>query len=179
MYSDQLFKLYSTNIIPTTNLQLAPLKLRSQLSFHLLKTQISDTLNMNKRGDSFKKSETIRGEMASSMLQIDQTTSYPPDHRYYPTRKSLSTNFPTSPDQPTLGEGILHFTHSHPLSQLTQPDPFTCSGCKEYGAGKRFSCQECDFQLHDFCALSPPVLKTHPLHPQHQLVFHAKPKAGT
>ncbi|KAL2529792.1 Cysteine/Histidine-rich C1 domain family protein [Forsythia ovata] len=90
--------------------------------------------------------------------------------------KNSQIEFPTSP-QPTIGEEITHYTHSkHPLIKVNLPELFTCTGCKEYGSGKRFACQQCDFQLHEFCALSPPQLQNHPLHGQHQLVFHAKPK---
>ncbi|KAL3845932.1 hypothetical protein ACJIZ3_003335 [Penstemon smallii] len=86
--------------------------------------------------------------------------------------------FPTSP-QPAFGEEITHYSHSkHPLTEVTISELFRCSGCKEYGAGKRFACQQCDFQLHEFCAVSPPLLQSHPLHGQHQLVFHSKPKPG-
>ncbi|PIM97169.1 Diacylglycerol kinase [Handroanthus impetiginosus] len=85
--------------------------------------------------------------------------------------------FPTSPQPAAVGEEITHYSHSkHPLTEVTLNELFTCSGCKEYGAGKRFSCQECEFQLHEFCAFAPPLLKNHQLHGQHQLVFHSKPK---
>ncbi|XP_022878998.1 uncharacterized protein LOC111396739 [Olea europaea var. sylvestris] len=90
--------------------------------------------------------------------------------------KNSQIGFPTSP-QPEIVEEITHYTHSkHPLIKVDSPELFTCAGCKEYGAGKRFSCQQCDFQLHDFCTSSPPVLENHPLHGQHQLVFNSKPK---
>ncbi|GLT35313.1 hypothetical protein SLA2020_097800 [Shorea laevis] len=86
--------------------------------------------------------------------------------------------FPTSP-QLFLGEEIIHFSHpQHPLSQVDLPDLFTCASCKEKGAGKHYTCPQCDFHLHDFCALSPPALKSHPLHFQHKLLFHAKPIKG-
>ncbi|XP_050376124.1 uncharacterized protein LOC126793602 [Argentina anserina] len=93
-------------------------------------------------------------------------------------RRCASLKFPTSP-QLVLGEEMLHFSHpQHPLSHVNLPDLFTCAGCKEYGAGKRFTCQQCDYQVHDFCALSPPALKSHPFHCQHQLVFYSKPVKG-
>lgn len=89
-------------------------------------------------------------------------------------RKSPVVEFPTSP-QLIFGEEMLHFGHpQHPLSQVNLPDLFTCAGCKEYGAGKRFVCQQCNFQLHDFCALAPPALNSHPFHFQHQLVLYSK-----
>ncbi|XP_021815559.1 diacylglycerol kinase theta [Prunus avium] len=93
-------------------------------------------------------------------------------------RKSPVVEFSTSP-QLIFGEEMLHFGHpQHPLSQVNLPDLFTCAGCKEYGAGKRFVCQQCDFQLHDFCALAPPALKSHPFHFQHQLVLYSKSVKG-
>lgn len=95
--------------------------------------------------------------------------------------KLPSVEFPSSPQTETAASAdqLIHYTHSkHPIAQITLPDLFVCSGCKEYGAGKRFACQECDFQLHEFCALSPPLLKSHPLHGQHHLVFHSRPKQG-
>ncbi|GMP44350.1 hypothetical protein CsSME_00013313 [Camellia sinensis var. sinensis] len=97
-------------------------------------------------------------------------------------KKSYSFEFPTSPQPPIIRpeDQILHHPshQQHPLVRLTTtlPNLFTCSGCKDYGAGKRFACQQCDFQLHEFCALSPPSLDNHPLHPQHLLLFNPKSK---
>ncbi|XP_054799471.1 uncharacterized protein LOC129303914 [Prosopis cineraria] len=86
--------------------------------------------------------------------------------------------FPTSPEA-IFGEEIVSFSHpQHPLVQLEQPELYTCAGCKEYGSGKRFACQQCDFQVHDFCALAPPVLKAHPFHSHHLILFHSKPVKG-
>ncbi|PON73254.1 Cysteine/Histidine-rich C1 domain family protein [Trema orientale] len=96
----------------------------------------------------------------------------PPQSRHY------SPSYPRSP-QLIFGEEMIHFSHPrHPLSLVNLPDRFTCAGCKEYGAGKRFVCQRCDFQLHDFCGSAPPALKAHPLHCQHQLVLFSKPVKG-
>ncbi|KAL6317278.1 hypothetical protein AAG906_030031 [Vitis piasezkii] len=93
-------------------------------------------------------------------------------------RKSPSFQYPTSHNQ-TRGEQILLSCHpQHPLALLTSPDPFTCMGCKEYGAGTRFTCQQCNHQLHEFCALAPTTLKSHPLHCQHPLGFCSKPVKG-
>ncbi|XP_010684748.2 protein VACUOLELESS GAMETOPHYTES [Beta vulgaris subsp. vulgaris] len=89
--------------------------------------------------------------------------------------------FPVSPDADVLllGEGITNSNHpQHKMVHVNLPNPFTCMGCKEYGAGSRFTCQQCNFELHDFCALAPLVLKAHPLHSQHQLVFIPKPGKG-
>ncbi|KAJ7967024.1 Cysteine/histidine-rich C1 domain protein [Quillaja saponaria] len=93
-------------------------------------------------------------------------------------RQHAMLEFPTSP-QLVFGEELLHFNHpQHPLSKVNLHDLFTCSGCKEYGSGKRFICQQCDFQLHDFCALAPPALKAHPFHSQHRLLFYSRPVKG-
>ncbi|PKI35747.1 uncharacterized protein LOC116212896 [Punica granatum] len=107
------------------------------------------------------------------------TTAYPPSvPKSQPTPVPNLVEFPTSP-QRKVGEDMLHFGHpQHPLAHIYQPDLFTCSGCKEHGAGKRFSCQHCDYQLHEFCAVAPQALEGHPLHVQHQLLFYSKPVKG-
>jgi hypothetical protein len=110
---------------------------------------------------------------------LKKTTSMelqnPPQPTTYVPKKTTPIEFPTSP-QLILGEEMLHFSHpQHPLSQVDLPDLFTCAGCKEFGAGIRFTCQQCDFQLHEFCALAPQALKRHPFHSQHQLSFFSKP----
>lgn len=102
-------------------------------------------------------------------------------------RKSRTFLSNISPITPTLmnvtasssviGEEILHFNHpQHPLVEVNFPYIFTCMGCKEYGAGKRFKCRTCDLDFHDFCVLAPPSLQRHPFHSHHQLVFHTKPE---
>lgn len=119
------------------------------------------------------------GQQQQQLKRTASSATTPPALVPPPETKPPLIEFPTSPQPPTSGEQLVHYSHSkHPIVQITLPDSFLCSGCKEYGAGKRFSCQQCDFQLHDFCALSPPVLNSHPFHAQHQLVFHARPKQG-
>lgn len=127
-----------------------------------------------------------RSSSSSSMqaaIPSNSPPNYPPAAGHGSNgNKPPSIEFPTSPQSCTsISNTVLvtHYSHpKHPLAQLTLPELFACAGCKEYGAGKRFACQECDYQLHDFCALSPPLLRSHPLHPQHQLVFHSRPKQG-
>ncbi|KQJ90790.1 uncharacterized protein LOC104585122 [Brachypodium distachyon] len=72
---------------------------------------------------------------------------------------------------------MVHLSHpEHRLARFDFPYLFMCMGCKEYGAGRRFMCQICGFQLHDFCALAPPSLHDHPFHPRHRhLLFFDKP----
>ncbi|KAF5202299.1 Cysteine/Histidine-rich C1 domain family protein [Thalictrum thalictroides] len=87
-------------------------------------------------------------------------------------------DIPTTPRSIT-GQEIIHFSHpQHHLVQVTFPYIFTCIGCKEYGAGKRFKCESCDLDLHDFCALAPPSIQRHPFHSHHQLVFYTKQGNG-
>ncbi|RCV12292.1 hypothetical protein SETIT_2G257200v2 [Setaria italica] len=85
----------------------------------------------------------------------------------------------SEPEAEDDGE-IVHFSHpEHRLARFDFPYLFMCMGCKEYGAGKRFMCQTCGFQLHEFCALAPPLLHDHPFHPKHpHLLFFAKPAGG-
>ncbi|KAG7971327.1 hypothetical protein I3843_07G128800 [Carya illinoinensis] len=117
---------------------------------------------------------------------LNQTRSFasmefpytPPYSTTFVPKKCSLIEYPTSP-QLIFGEEMLHFSHpQHPLSQLNLPDQFTCAGCKEDGAGMRFSCQSCDFQLHEFCARAPPDLKGHPLHSQHHLILYSKSVKG-
>ncbi|KDP36722.1 hypothetical protein JCGZ_08013 [Jatropha curcas] len=118
--------------------------------------------------------------MSSNRVPLKKTTSFP-------MKKSPSVQFPKTPSPiefPTsphllLGEELIHSGHpQHRLFQVDLPELFTCAGCKEYGSGKRFTCQQCDFQLHEFCGLAPPLLKAHPLHMHHQLYFSSKPGKG-
>ncbi|KAL2347905.1 hypothetical protein Fmac_001905 [Flemingia macrophylla] len=136
-----------------------------------------------------KRTKTYRLEKTCSEMEQYQFTD--PSEQYSTATSSFmatkrspkpstpEVEFPTSP-QLLFGEEILHFSHpQHPLSKMDLPDLFNCVGCREYGSGKRFVCQQCDFQMHDFCALAPPALKAHPFHSQHSLLFHSKPvKSG-
>ena len=104
---------------------------------------------------------------ATAVVHTNDLNRKPPRSRF--------VEFPVSP-QLMRGEEIVHFGHPrHVLVKVDLPDIYTCAGCKEEGAGVRYVCQECDYQLHEFCASAPPVLKSHPLHYQHQLLFFAKP----
>lgn len=105
-------------------------------------------------------------------LQVAETTA----SAYVPKKSPVQAQELAVSAQLMVGKEILHFGHpQHPLSQLNLPDSFTCSGCKEYGAGKRYTCPQCDFNLHDFCALAPSALFRNPFHCLHQLVFYSKP----
>lgn len=126
---------------------------------------------------SFKKTRTFQLQNSPpappSKPQRSATFNY--NNNNNGTRKSPLREFPTSP-QLISGAQFIHFGHpQHALSEIDLPDLFTCAGCKEYGSGKRFTCQQCDFQLHEFCAYAPKAPQTHPLHRQHQLLFFSKP----
>lgn len=114
------------------------------------------------RAKSMTKFKTFKRSQSS----VEQPSLSPP--------KTTTAGYPTSP-QLLYGEEIIHQSHQHPLSKINLADLFTCAGCKEHGSGKRYSCQLCDFQLHDFCALAPHDLKSHPFHYQHHLSFNPKP----
>ncbi|GLJ22806.1 hypothetical protein SUGI_0429750 [Cryptomeria japonica] len=76
---------------------------------------------------------------------------------------------------PKVGEEIQHSSHpQHPLTLVFAQSLYTCSGCKEYGAGLRYRCNRCNFHMHEFCAKAPSTA-IHPYHTQHQLFFHNKP----
>lgn len=100
---------------------------------------------------------------------------FPRSIPYLPGTASL-IEFSTSPDRLALGQEVYHFGHpQHGFYKVDLPDRFTCSGCRDYGSGKRFTCRQCDFQLHEFCGKVPEQLKAHPLHMHHQLFFSSKP----
>ncbi|KAJ8772705.1 hypothetical protein K2173_027882 [Erythroxylum novogranatense] len=121
---------------------------------------------------SLKKTTSFpRKKLGSTSMELLDS---PPHRNTNVPKKSYLIEFPTSPNP--VGEQILHSGHQqHPLSQFELHDSYKCSGCKEYGSGKCFACQQCEFQLHEFCALAPPALKAHPFHMQHQLFFSSKP----
>lgn len=59
---------------------------------------------------------------------------------------------------------INHFTHAHPLAAADNDREFLCDGCKTVGIGKRFRCNGCDFDLHDYCGTCPRTLASHSMH---------------
>ncbi|EXB56246.1 hypothetical protein L484_024783 [Morus notabilis] len=132
----------------------------------------------NYKANTIKKSRTFQLTKSPTMDYNNQLPARTATTNIQAPKKPAVVEFPTSP-QLIFGEEMLHFGHPrHPLSLVKLPDLFTCAGCKEYGSGKRFVCQQCDFQLHDFCASAPPTLKAHPLHYQHQLILFSKPVKG-
>lgn len=117
----------------------------------------------------------IRKSMRSEKAGVKKATTLVVKKSSVARKAGERVEFPTSPEA-IFGEEIVSFSHpQHPLVQLEQAELYTCAGCKEYGSGKRFSCQQCDFQLHDFCALAPRALKAHPFHSHHLILFHSKP----
>ncbi|KAL0375253.1 UNVERIFIED_CONTAM: hypothetical protein Sradi_3441000 [Sesamum radiatum] len=64
---------------------------------------------------------------------------------------------------------ILHFTHpAHPLTPFDSQQDYLCNGCKTPGNGKRYRCQRCDFDLHDYCGTCPRLLSSF-MHKNHSL----------
>ncbi|XP_044374724.1 uncharacterized protein [Triticum aestivum] len=62
-----------------------------------------------------------------------------------------------------------HKEHPLVLRRVAGAD-FVCSGCACNGAGFRYRCDACDFDLHEFCATCPPTALL-PFHGQHPLTF--------
>ncbi|KAK6939164.1 DC1 [Dillenia turbinata] len=140
----------------------------------------SMSMSMSMSSKPLRKSRTFMLKKSTSTtmeLPVPTFTNYPSSN--YVLKKSPSLEFPTSPEPIIQGEEILHSIHPrHPLVQVCMPEPFTCMGCKEYGAGNRFVCLQCNFELHEFCALAPSALKSHPFHAHHHLKFCSKPVKG-
>ncbi|XP_028765788.1 uncharacterized protein LOC114723719 [Neltuma alba] len=123
------------------------------------------------------KSEKAAAKKATTLV-VKKSSSSSPGEYLVAIKAGERVEFPTSPEA-IFGEEIVSLSHpQHPLVQVEQPELYTCAGCKEYGSGKRFACQQCDFQVHDFCALAPPALKAHPFHSHHLILFHPKPVKG-
>ncbi|XWS59865.1 hypothetical protein CRYUN_Cryun08bG0158700 [Craigia yunnanensis] len=56
---------------------------------------------------------------------------------------------------PLSKKTIQHFTHCHPLTEVSANTEFLCNGCRTLGFGTRYRCEPCDFDLHDHCAICP------------------------
>uniref|UniRef100_A0A1J3D9P9 Zinc finger PHD-type domain-containing protein n=1 Tax=Noccaea caerulescens TaxID=107243 RepID=A0A1J3D9P9_NOCCA len=141
----------------------------------------SKSIVINSNSNSKNSSSTIAATAAlrrsASNVTVATAVAHTNDLNRKPPRPR-SVEFPASP-QLIQGEEMVHFGHpQHVVVKVELPDIYSCAGCKEEGAGIRFVCQECDYQLHEFCALAPPLLKSHPFHYQHQLLFFAKPAKG-
>ncbi|XP_038899107.1 uncharacterized protein LOC120086497 [Benincasa hispida] len=135
---------------------------------------------MSSKGNYLRKTRTFVLQKNQSPMQqlVESGGENSKQNSKIEKKEAAVVEFPVSP-QLMYGEEMVHFSHPrHRLSRMCLPDLFTCSGCKEYGAGSRFSCQQCDFHLHDFCAFSPPALKAHPFHSHHLLLFYSKPVKG-
>ncbi|GLJ45896.1 hypothetical protein SUGI_0966180 [Cryptomeria japonica] len=72
-------------------------------------------------------------------------------------------------------EGTLYNSrHEHNICSYEGLQPFTCSGCKEYGANFGFKCQLCpDFVMHKACAVIPDEY-VHPFYSNSPLQFRPK-----
>ncbi|KAL7108695.1 hypothetical protein ACP275_06G128400 [Erythranthe tilingii] len=78
-----------------------------------------------------------------------------------------------SPSKPTT---VHHSADpKHPLHLLLNtPTEFLCSGCSAPGFGTRYRCNDCDIDLHDFCATCPATTESD-LHPTHPLTLVSNP----
>ncbi|KAF8089030.1 hypothetical protein N665_0520s0028 [Sinapis alba] len=70
---------------------------------------------------------------------------------------------------------INHFTHNHPLTEVNVACTYTCNGCKLYGEGKTYRCNDCDYDLHEYCATCPPTLRNTLHAPDHELNMISAP----
>lgn len=52
--------------------------------------------------------------------------------------------------------------------------PFNCDGCKEAGIGLKYSCQQCEFDLHKACAIAAPRI-FHSFYKKCDFQFHYQP----
>lgn len=150
-----------------------PAQTENQFERIAISSRTEKKMMRDNKAPPIRKSPTLKSQH-SMQLPLSLPPS-PTATQSVPTKPLPLIEFPTSPER-IVGEEMLHFSHPHhPLSHINLPHLFTCSGCQELGAAKRYACQLCNYQLHEFCALAPQALKSHPLHYQHQLVFYSKP----
>ncbi|KAJ0250162.1 hypothetical protein HA466_0143470 [Hirschfeldia incana] len=74
---------------------------------------------------------------------------------------------------------INHFTHNHPLTEVNFFGMYTCDGCKLHGHGKTYRCNDCDYDLHEYCATCPPTLVNTWHAPDHELSLFTGPAHTT
>ncbi|XP_010507601.1 PREDICTED: uncharacterized protein LOC104784245 [Camelina sativa] len=74
-----------------------------------------------------------------------------------------------------MSNTIRHFTHIHPLTEVNGVGTYTCNGCKLYGEGKTYRCNECDYDLHEYCATCPLSLRNSCHGPDHELILYSGP----
>ncbi|XVF67095.1 hypothetical protein PTKIN_Ptkin10aG0093000 [Pterospermum kingtungense] len=76
-----------------------------------------------------------------------------------------------------IDKGIRHPIHpQHKLKLEYTEIPFICDGCTEAGIGLKYSCQQCEFDLHKACAMAmPSSIITHPFYKKCEFQFHYKP----
>ncbi|KAL8507843.1 hypothetical protein ACS0TY_018400 [Phlomoides rotata] len=71
---------------------------------------------------------------------------------------------------------IDHFFHEgHPLKPVDSDKQFLCDGCKTLGTGKRYRCNGCDFDLHDYCRTCPRLLSSF-MHPHSLTLVFRRPQ---
>ncbi|WZZ49011.1 hypothetical protein YC2023_049118 [Brassica napus] len=70
---------------------------------------------------------------------------------------------------------IQRFTHNHPLTEANGVGTYTCNGCKLHGHGKTYRCNDCDYDLHEYCATCPPTLIKTWHAPDHELTLFTGP----
>uniref|UniRef100_A0A1J3I5G6 Putative nucleoredoxin 1 n=1 Tax=Noccaea caerulescens TaxID=107243 RepID=A0A1J3I5G6_NOCCA len=64
---------------------------------------------------------------------------------------------------------IQHISHNHPLTEVIVVGAYTCDGCKLYGTGKTYRCNDCDYDLHEYCTACPQTLGKSWHAPDHEL----------
>ena len=71
--------------------------------------------------------------------------------------------------------GKTHSSHpEHELELKNYQKPYICDGCKEDGFGKRYRCEECDYDLHEDCMFNKSTT-THKFFKESTFKFYDKP----
>lgn len=70
---------------------------------------------------------------------------------------------------------IFHPIHpQHKLKLEYTEIPFNCDGCKEAGIGFKHTCKQCEFDLHNACAVADQTF-THPFYRKCEFEFYYQP----
>ena len=69
-----------------------------------------------------------------------------------------------------MASTIFHFTHPHELVKTQKEETFKCKMCEFPGSGNRYSCNLCNFNLHEDCFSCPPIIHYF-AHPMHELTL--------
>ena len=73
---------------------------------------------------------------------------------------------------------LSHSTHEHGLKLVAMDKLFQCDGCRQIGDELRFRCEQCDFDLHICCDLSPTRVEPSMFEGRALTLFQSRPASA-